>query len=329
MNGRRMRIFGVMLLAVLSAVVAPAGSARAEGAVEVILDGRVEIPSSIVLLGDVAAIAGGDRQLADRLRALNLGNAPLPGQSLNISADQIRMRLRQEGLHRHVDSITGSDSVTVVRGHLEIDPRRIADAVTDHIIANAPWSAEEMTVTGVNVSGSVTVPPGRVTIFVEPPARRDYLGSVPFSVIIDVDGEYRRRIWAVASVEVTAEVVVANRPIERFRRIEPEDVSIKRVNLAEVSSSSIREMSQIMDKRARRRIAPNEVIRTDMVEFPPLVKRGDKVFIIAESPGMRITALGEARDNGAAGDTIRVVNLDSKKSLYGSVIDASTIQVDF
>lgn len=328
MNGGQMRVAGVLFLAVLSAV-APTGTVRADGGVEVILDGRVEIPSSVVLLGDVAAITGGDRQLADRLRAVNLGNAPLPGQSVNISADQIRMRLRQEGLNRQVDSITGSDSVTVVRAHLEIDPRRIADAVTDHIIANAPWSAEEMTVNGVNVSSSVTVPPGQVTIFVEPPTRRDYLGSVPFSVIIDVDGEYRRRIWAVAAVEVTVEVVVAKRPIERFRRIEPEDVSMKRVNLAEVSSSSIRDMSQVMDKRARRRIAPNEVIRTDMVEFPPLVKRGDRVFIIAESPGMRITALGEARENGAAGDTIRVVNLDSKKSLYGSVVDGNTIQVDF
>jgi flagellar basal body P-ring formation protein FlgA len=315
-------------LIVLIVVGAPSGGVIADGGAKVFLEGSVKIPDHVMLLGDVACIEGPE-DLAEHLRSVSLGNAPLPGRSINISADHIRMRLRQEGVYPHSVSVSGKSSVTVIREHSEIGEEEIADAVRAYIAANAPWSSEEMTIAGVRVSGAVTVPPGRVTIHVQAPGRADYLGSVPFSVIVDVDGEYRRKIWAIASIEVTAEVVVTERPINRYQRIEHQDVSVRRVNLADVSSSSIRDIEQALEKRAKRKIGPNEVLRTDMVEFPTLVKRGDRVFIVAESPGLRITTLGEARENGVLGETIRIVNLNSKKSLHGSIIDVNTVRVDF
>jgi len=51
--------------------------------------------------------------------------------------------------------------------------------------------------------------------------------------------------------------------------------------------------------------------------------------MIAESDGLKITALGEVRERGRRGERIRVVNLDSKREIYARVLDSKTVKVDF
>jgi flagella basal body P-ring formation protein FlgA len=71
------------------------------------------------------------------------------------------------------------------------------------------------------------------------------------------------------------------------------------------------------------------VLRTDLIELPPLVRRGNVVVIIAESDVLKVTALGEVKEKGRRGETIRVVNLSSKKEIYARVVDSNTVKVDF
>jgi flagella basal body P-ring formation protein FlgA len=66
-----------------------------------------------------------------------------------------------------------------------------------------------------------------------------------------------------------------------------------------------------------------------MIETPPLVQRGDIVVMIAETGELKISTQGEARQRGGRGDRIKVMNLDSRKSVYGCVVDRNTVRVDF
>jgi len=51
--------------------------------------------------------------------------------------------------------------------------------------------------------------------------------------------------------------------------------------------------------------------------------------MVAESGGLKISTQGEARQRGAKGDRIKVMNLDSRKSIYARVVDRNTVRVDF
>jgi len=53
------------------------------------------------------------------------------------------------------------------------------------------------------------------------------------------------------------------------------------------------------------------------------------VLIIAESEGLKVTALGKAKEKGRRGEMIRVLNIDSRKSIYARVLDSSRVKVDF
>ncbi len=74
---------------------------------------------------------------------------------------------------------------------------------------------------------------------------------------------------------------------------------------------------------------PKEVFRTDIVERPPMVKRNDRVSIVAESEALRITAAGEVKESGCRGDRVKVVNLNSNKEIIARVLDPQTVRVEF
>jgi flagella basal body P-ring formation protein FlgA len=66
-----------------------------------------------------------------------------------------------------------------------------------------------------------------------------------------------------------------------------------------------------------------------MVEVPPLVKKGDRVTLLVENDHFKITSIGEVKEEGRAGDRIKVTNMSSKREVYGKVLDGHTLLVDF
>jgi flagella basal body P-ring formation protein FlgA len=85
----------------------------------------------------------------------------------------------------------------------------------------------------------------------------------------------------------------------------------------------------VLGKRTRRAIGSKTALRANLVELPPLVRRGDVVLIVAETQGLKITALGQVKKKGALGDRIPVMNFDSQKVLYARVLDANTVKIEF
>jgi flagellar basal body P-ring formation protein FlgA len=52
------------------------------------------------------------------------------------------------------------------------------------------------------------------------------------------------------------------------------------------------------------------------------------VTIILQTPHMVLTVQGRASEDGAKGDTIRLLNLQSKKAIEGVVVGPDLVRVD-
>jgi len=86
--------------------------------------------------------------------------------------------------------------------------------------------------------------------------------------------------------------------------------------------------------KAKRAIAAGSVLtREDVVPInalhPKLVKAHDLVKLVATVGPVRVVTLGEAMQDGAAGQMIRVQNIDSKKAILGKVIDRNMVEVGY
>ena len=60
---------------------------------------------------------------------------------------------------------------------------------------------------------------------------------------------------------------------------------------------------------------------------PDLVQRDDSVTLIYETTGLYLTMRGKALDGGAEGDTVSVLNLQSKRTVSGVVIGRGQVAI--
>ena len=155
------------------------------------------------------------------------------------------------------------------------------------------------------------------------------MGKRPIAVDFSVNGRARQKIWTTATIEVLTQVVVTRKPLGRYKSITEDDIQLQTMDLANLPSNVLTDFEAVLGKRTKRAIGAQIPLRTDVIELPPLVKRGDFVMIVAESAGLKITALGQVKKKGRLGERIPVVNVDSKKVLYARVIDSNTVQVEF
>jgi flagella basal body P-ring formation protein FlgA len=290
---------------------------------------NVQINEEDILLGRIAGIEGHDPLLIQELNSIVVARAPLPGESRTLKKQVFKMRLKQNGIHLSQLALHIPAQVVVTRNYIEISREKIKILVSDYIQKNILKDRADGSIKDIQVADSLRLPNSRISFKVIPPRNRDLVGKIPFSVHFDVNGKFYKRVWATATVEVLAEVVITKKPLGRHKPITEDDIELLKMDLAKLPSGVITDPEAVLGKRTRRAIGAKTVLRTNLIESPPLVKRGDVVVIIAESSGFIITTLGQVKKKGRLGESIPVMNYDSKKILYARVLDSSTVKVDF
>jgi len=297
--------------------------------IAIFLRPEAEVRGPDIRLGEIAEIACAETELQRRLEGLVIGKAPLPGRLRNISADYVSLRLRQLDIGMERMVVGGADRIEVSMPEVTVSEEQIRQIVTGFVKTSGIWGDAEVNVAEITISADRTLPKGRATYRVLPPRHMRSLATVPLSIVFDVDGRFQKTIRATARIAALAPVVVAARPIGRLKPITSDDLKMEKMNLAELPAGTMTEADDVIGKRARRNIDAGDILRPDLIEMPPLVKRGDMVVIVAESEGFKVTATGEAKSDGLRGEQVKVVNLDSNKRFSARVVDKKTVRVDF
>ena len=288
-----------------------------------------QVDTNKILLGNIAKIEGTDSQEILKLRGILVGRAPLPGNSRTIDGGFIKTRLKQNGFNPAELVLELPSSIIVTRSFIEVSREKIKTLVADYIAKILAPGNPNARIKDIQVSESMRLPVGRITYAVSAPRNRPMVGQVPLSVNFEVNGKSYKKVWTTATIEVLAEVVITKKPLGRHKPITEDDIEVRQIDLARAPSDVITDPEAVLGKRTRRAIGSQTVLRANLVEFPPLVRRGDVVVIVAETNGLKITALGQVKKKGAKGDRIPVVNFESQKVLYARVMDANTVKVDF
>ncbi len=218
---------------------------------------------------------------------------------------------------------------TIDSASIEITRKMIEDIAIDFLNAKIPWEKNRVKIKIVQSSNGLVLPNRPYSYKVVPPNKTTYLGTVPLSIVFDVYGQASKKAWTTVKIEVETDAVVVQKPLDRNQTIEKEDVKIVSMDMADLPSNVIASLEDAVGKKTLRAINPKEVLRADIVEEPPMVRRNDVVSIVAESGSLRITAAGEVRESGCRGARVKVVNLSSNKEVIARVMDSKTVQVEF
>ncbi|WP_063684710.1 flagellar basal body P-ring formation chaperone FlgA [Bradyrhizobium stylosanthis] len=124
----------------------------------------------------------------------------------------------------------------------------------------------------------------------------------------------------------TVEVAVLTRDIDRADMLKSSDISLERRPKAEVTGEPA-SRDRSVGMQLRRPMRAGTPIRVADIVKPDFVQRDQAVTIIYQVPGLYLTTRGKAVESGAEGDTVSVLNLQSKRTLTGVVTGRGQITV--
>ncbi|MCH8239241.1 MAG: flagellar basal body P-ring formation protein FlgA [Proteobacteria bacterium] len=121
--------------------------------------------------------------------------------------------------------------------------------------------------------------------------------------------------------------IVPTRAIQRGDIIVSEDLKIMHLPRSRVATSAIDDIESAVGMAARYRLVEGRPIRISDIEKPKLVKRNDSVIIIYKSPGLSLKSRGRALADGTRGQSVSVLNIQSKRTIEANVTGPGIVTV--
>ncbi|QOL20074.1 flagellar basal body P-ring formation chaperone FlgA [Candidatus Bodocaedibacter vickermanii] len=150
-----------------------------------------------------------------------------------------------------------------------------------------------------------------------------WMGDQKFLVTFDVGG-HEKKIKGCLSTMVL--IPVLNKQLEVGSIIEKEDLEFKDFPSNKVTKNMIQDEKELIGKTLRRKSAKvGDMLSVHDIISPIIIKRGDLVTMKVETPTVVISTRGKAQGNAAIGQSVQVMNLESKRLIEGVVKDSQTI----
>ena len=153
------------ILAILIGLSAPAsGYGKTTPDVTILVHDQGQATSAAIELADIAQITCSDSKLAERLRTVAIGVAPLPDCTRTLTRGDVQLKLRQSGFDPCTMSIAGAETIHVTSAAPSVVVAPTAATSTANPAAIAPAPVKQPLVVKPGASISLVFSDGTVTI---------------------------------------------------------------------------------------------------------------------------------------------------------------------
>jgi flagella basal body P-ring formation protein FlgA len=150
-----------------------------------------------------------------------------------------------------------------------------------------------------------------------------------FDITFDIPNEDTyspTRLRFTGTAVETVEAAVLTRSVERNDILKASDIAVERRPKTEAGpDATLRERA--VGLQMRRQMRAGQVIKAADLGKPDLVTRDQNVTLIYDAPGVHLTGRGKAVDSGTLGDTVNVMNTQSKRVVQGTVTGPGQVAV--
>ncbi|MDR1657865.1 MAG: flagellar basal body P-ring formation chaperone FlgA [Deltaproteobacteria bacterium] len=316
-------LFWAALLAVI-----PAGLSRA--GVMVIFPPENTAQGSRLILGDVATVtpdSENDQALADLVSAVDLGPSPSAGEDLILRRRQLEQRLSTSGAPISELRWLIPDEVKFTGASVATDETLVKKIITEYLDRSEPYTSGQYDLLSLNYSTPPALPHGQVEYRFTPQSSSNpaYLTG---TIFFTVNGQQAGRLRVTAQVDLRIPAIVVVRDLPRNHVLAEEDLTETMVSFAQ-AKGALTEIDRVVGQTLKTTVRAGAPVRDRDLVATSMVKKGEIVTIIAQNGNLKISAIGQARQDGALGQTISVVNQDSKKTISAKVIGPGMVEVIF
>jgi flagellar basal body P-ring formation protein FlgA len=302
----------------LPVLVALGGAALAQNAPPPALKSSVTVTSDVVRIGDLVENAG-------PVANIPIFRSPDLGTTGAVDTDRIVDAIRPHELIG-IDT-RGLSDVLVTRASRTIPVQEISGRIAQSLAGQYGFGdAHNILVTFDRNVRTLQVEPDAVgelqvlSMAYDPRTTRfDATLGLPSSA------EMRKQnTHYIGTAIATVDALTVDHPIERGQIIKASDVTVLRRPRAD---NVVTDTNLVVGMQARHPLLPSQPLNTADLMKPEIVQRSDSVTIVYQAPGITLTLRGQAQEPGALGDTISVLNVESKRVVSGVVTGPDRINV--
>ena len=298
--------------------------------VNVVFPTENTVTAERIILGQVASVVAASpagENLAETIKKIDLGPAPPVGQNLVLRQGQLEQRILASKINMADASFEIPAEVTFSSSSQIINEKTLEKIVLEYLAQNEPYQSGHFELLSLSTAGKVNLPPGQLTYRFVPQnsSNPTYLSGY---VYFNIDGKDVSRVRLTAQVDLSVTALVAARALPRGHVIADVDVSLTQVPYAQ-GKGALTDPEVAVGSTSRTNILQGEAIKDRHLTKSIMVRRGDTVTIIAQNGPLRVSASGVSKQDGALGDTISVINQDSKKTVAGKVIAPGQVEIIF
>jgi flagella basal body P-ring formation protein FlgA len=284
------------------------------------LRASVTVTGDVVHIGDLVENAGA---VAD----VPIFRSPDLGTRGAVATERIVEAIRP---HQLVDIDThGLAEVVVTRAARTITPQEISDRVAQSLSGHLGLGEArnisvyfDRDIRGLQVEPGATGELQLINLTYDPRSTR-------FDVTFDLASSptlHRTPAHYTGTALETVPAVTVAHPVERGEVLKETDLTVVRRPKSE-GSGVITDMAAATGLAARHPLRPDQPLHTADLMKPEIVARNDTVTIVYQAPGILLTLRGQAQETGALGDTIGVLNSESKRVVQGTITGPGRITV--
>ena len=131
-------------------------------------------------------------------------------------------------------------------------------------------------------------------------------------------------LFTSAQINRTKKIVVTSGAISPGTVLSAENLTLADVDIRRLRSTTFSNIEDVVGARIKRRIVDGQAIQSNMLCF---VCKGDQITITASMSGMAVKTSAIALQDGVIGDTIKVINSSSQKTVMAEVASAQEVVV--
>ncbi len=323
----RISIFyqGLLLLFLFMAVGAPFAQAE-EKPWRIRFAEASIVQGDFVLLGEVASPVGDmPEELWAQLAQRKLWAAPPKGRPVNMTRPRLQEAVMQT-MKDLAPYCLFPGSMALQRGGALLDKEQIQAQAVKNLTPYLAGIEGESSLLDFRLPQAIFLEHAEQTLEVVP-SKNMGVGRVSLRLDIkEMDGKVVQKLTGSVLVESWQSVPCAVKPLNRGDILTPEHITFVRQNIGALRSAP-------WDGRGGpwRVVRPIEtsqpIYQSDLAHIPTITK-GSKVYIIFINKGISLKVMGEAMSDGVTGESIAVRNIESKKEIYGTVVDQQTVRVN-
>jgi flagella basal body P-ring formation protein FlgA len=308
-----------------------ANGLQKDSALRIYLPREVTIKDDAIKLGEVSIIRGNpaDAGLVAKASEIALGRISVPGQKIVVARSIVLSRLACNGIPASKVTLTGAEKVTVRQQQHIIKGKKFVELASSFLKKNPP-AGSVCQMNPIRIPKDLIIPGVSKDIKLSSRlAGNNARNQSKVKIAVLADGNEIGEREVTFRFKYNCHRVVTLAELTAGTVISTKNVKIEKSVSGSPEPSGWKPPYGLI---TRRKLSADTVIRPGMigpVKPSVVVERNQTVVIRIERPGLVVTAVGKAMQNGRAGEYIKVRNVDSQRIILAKVKEDGCVEPIF